>query len=495
MISLVQLTFTILSLFYTFITTSTPISSHTITINNNGNYTPTTLTIHQNDVVIFQNSSTKDIWPASNIHPTHGIYPEFDPQTPIPPGQSWQFSFTKSGTWRFHDHLTPTQTGIIHVVSGAKIQTKSQEKMLTFQDKMKITFAKTYYIFNKDQLKKDFKTINVLDASDNYQHTLATWIKIVGPESVMEKLLIDAGQGEKIDCHQQAHNIGRLSYQVFGAESFAKGNSNCHSGYYHGMIEQYFNEQGTESLPQKVTTLCNTFKTEFGQFECLHGIGHGIMAYLDYDLPEALNECKSLETPFQKESCFGGVFMENIVTGEGKGAKNAHETKWLNADPHFPCNAVDKDYPTQSQCYLIQTARMLDLNEYDFKKVIPLCLDAPAEMQRVCYQSLGRDAAGQVLRDPQKINEICNNVPSEFKNDCSRGALYVILEFWGEKMTDQGVEFCNSQKTEQEISYCYEMFINRLPDFFSKDDSKLKEICEKVDPQYKTQCQRNLSHN
>ncbi len=311
----------------------------------------------------------------------------------------------------------------------------------------------------------------------------------------MEKLLQDAGNGEYMDCHQPAHNIGRLSYQVLGNEAFAKGSSSCHSGYYHGMIEQYFNAEGTDNLPSKVTNLCNTFPTDFGQFECLHGIGHGIMAYLDYDLPKALSECKTLETTFQQSSCYGGVFMENIVAGEGKGAKVTHETKWLNNDPHFPCNAISSDYPTQSQCYLIQTARMLDLNEYNFEKIIPLCKTAPSDMQRICFQSLGRDAAGQVLRNPDKINAICDNVPAEYHKDCSIGALYVILEFWGERMTNQGSEFCNSQKTADEKRYCYEMFLNRIPDFYKQDDPHLKLVCNTVAKEYEPRCLGDISNN
>lgn len=78
-------------------------------------YTPSTLTIKKGDIVVFKNNSDEDFWPASAQHPNHLEYPEFDPKKPVAAGQSWQFKFTKSGAWGFHDHLTPKAFGKITV--------------------------------------------------------------------------------------------------------------------------------------------------------------------------------------------------------------------------------------------------------------------------------------------------------------------------------------------------------------------------------------------
>lgn len=78
-------------------------------------FMPNMITIKKNTKVIFRNMATEAHWPASNIHPTHGIYPEFDPQRPIPPGASWSFTFNKVGIWRMHDHLLPRILGTITV--------------------------------------------------------------------------------------------------------------------------------------------------------------------------------------------------------------------------------------------------------------------------------------------------------------------------------------------------------------------------------------------
>jgi plastocyanin len=78
-------------------------------------FTPSQLNIKQGDVVVFRNESSENFWPASGPHPQHTNYPEFDPKKPIAAGQTWQFKFAKTGTWGFHDHLTPSATGRITV--------------------------------------------------------------------------------------------------------------------------------------------------------------------------------------------------------------------------------------------------------------------------------------------------------------------------------------------------------------------------------------------
>jgi|SRR3989338_5781954 len=78
-------------------------------------FTPSQITINLGDTVKFTSNLNEPFWPASDLHPTHGIYPEFDPGEPVEAGSSWQFTFDKKGDWKFHDHLNPYFRGIIIV--------------------------------------------------------------------------------------------------------------------------------------------------------------------------------------------------------------------------------------------------------------------------------------------------------------------------------------------------------------------------------------------
>jgi len=90
--------------------------AHSIVLTPDG-YEPSEISIKVGDKIIF--SAHEDYgnvhWPASNLHPTHAIYSEFDPLSPIEPDATWSFVFGKVGEWRFHDHITPYHTGVITV--------------------------------------------------------------------------------------------------------------------------------------------------------------------------------------------------------------------------------------------------------------------------------------------------------------------------------------------------------------------------------------------
>ena len=83
-------------------------------------YTPRNITIREGDTVSFENTGKNELWPASNIHPSHEIYPAFDPKKVVKPGETWSFTFTKAGVWRYHDHIYPEITGSITVVGTKK---------------------------------------------------------------------------------------------------------------------------------------------------------------------------------------------------------------------------------------------------------------------------------------------------------------------------------------------------------------------------------------
>lgn len=97
-------------------------SESIITYTDNG-YSPADINIKAGETVTFKNKSSKNMWPASAKHPTHEIYPTtggclgstFDACKAVPPGQSWSFKFDIKGTWKYHDHLSPTYFGSILV--------------------------------------------------------------------------------------------------------------------------------------------------------------------------------------------------------------------------------------------------------------------------------------------------------------------------------------------------------------------------------------------
>lgn len=85
-----------------------------VTMRDEG-FSPSEFTVKAGQRVVWVNETAEHRWPASNLHPTHQIYPEFDPQEPLAPGERWSLTFTKAGKWYFHDHLRPQFLGTVVV--------------------------------------------------------------------------------------------------------------------------------------------------------------------------------------------------------------------------------------------------------------------------------------------------------------------------------------------------------------------------------------------
>lgn len=111
---------------------SSPADATTITYAGQG-YSPASVTIPVGGAVTFVNNSSVDMWPAVDEHPTHTQYDAtaraehcaasytgpspFDACRRVPAGESWSFTFTKAGTWKYHDHVDASKRGTI-IVSG-----------------------------------------------------------------------------------------------------------------------------------------------------------------------------------------------------------------------------------------------------------------------------------------------------------------------------------------------------------------------------------------
>lgn len=206
-----------------------------IHMSENG-FEPESLEIAQGESVFFENSDKIPRWPASNLHPTHGIYPEFDPQKPIQPGELWQFKFKRAGEFRFHDHLSPSLSGVIKVRGP---QTNSKSSGVSLFESLKLQFLKLGYTIFPAKFEKEFSGSNMYQLSQNKDdEQIKKWLFLMGSEKVMAKLLQDTEGGTKYDCHQEAHVFGRAAFKLFKQKAFTFSDTSCHSGFPHGAMEE-----------------------------------------------------------------------------------------------------------------------------------------------------------------------------------------------------------------------------------------------------------------
>ncbi|OHB03579.1 MAG: hypothetical protein A3B03_02545 [Candidatus Zambryskibacteria bacterium RIFCSPLOWO2_01_FULL_42_41] len=90
--------------------------SATVVIDENGNFSPSEVKIKKGGKVTWTNEGSRQVWPASAVHPTHLVYPGFDALKGLNAGESYSFVFEKVGEWAYHNHLNPSMRGKVKVV-------------------------------------------------------------------------------------------------------------------------------------------------------------------------------------------------------------------------------------------------------------------------------------------------------------------------------------------------------------------------------------------
>jgi putative copper export protein/methionine-rich copper-binding protein CopC len=223
------------------------------------------------------------------------------------------------------------------------------------------------------------------------------------------------------DCHQVAHDLGNdaaIHYADLGVALGFEGSA-CWSGYYHGVVEYMLAAYDDDQLLGELPSVCTEAAANvysFTHYNCVHGVGHGVMLRLEADLFGSISYCEQLADPWEVSVCVGAVFMENIVSAQQGTVVPALDTE----DLIYPCNAVADDYV--DECFSMQTSWMLWQLDYDFQAAFDVCDDVASDMLDDCYRSMGRDASGNSRLDVALVVELCGLGADQFEVECYIGA-------------------------------------------------------------------------
>jgi hypothetical protein len=229
------------------------------------------------------------------------------------------------------------------------------------------------------------------------------------------------------DCHRIAHIIGSASLLFFRgnvAQTYAHGSASCTSGYYHGILERaftnVFSEQGLIRVARKLCRGAGVRRRGFLDYQCDHGLGHGLMIQTGYDLPMALAVCHGLQTRWDEVSCTGGAFMENGSTLYG------FRSPWLKKDdPLYPCQRVL--LRNRGSCYLRVTTQILRRNHFDFEQTVQECRSLQSRWRLYCFRSYGRDAEHYVGGKIKSTLRLCR-LTGGWEGQCLYGAARTLAD-------------------------------------------------------------------
>ncbi len=93
---------------------SATVQKNIVTITSNG-FTPQVVTIKAGESVDWVNNNSTSHEVNSAVHPTHQVYPPLNNVGLLKPGEQKTLSFPTAGTYKYHDHLNPSLTGVVTV--------------------------------------------------------------------------------------------------------------------------------------------------------------------------------------------------------------------------------------------------------------------------------------------------------------------------------------------------------------------------------------------
>jgi len=330
-----------------------------ITLTENG-FEPTQITILQGQTVTFVSEiNSRDFWPASNEHPSHGLLPEFDPKKPISSSESWSYRFADIGSWGFHDHLDSSLQGTITVYS---------------------TSGK--------------HTADCVDR-DNTSRQAACWAEEFREhfeKGGLDEMFLAFNQYLKRDplfknnCHDIMHIVGEVAYSEYvqtGIVIDRPETATCGYGFYHGFIETMAAEEGNYTGAKAYCDLVSNsdnFPNKNLAIDagaaCRHGFGHSIFdsiegsAWGDADAMVAtgLAECENIfNTEENRRSCSTGVFNSLAIAL----FNNFYKLAFDKNDPLHSCRIVKDLY--KSGCFIetvVHYAALKNLKQADALQLI-----------------------------------------------------------------------------------------------------------------------------
>jgi hypothetical protein len=374
----------------------------------------------------------------------------------------------------------------------------------------------------------------ITEACDNHPHTRgecrgAAVVRIAEARGIAPAMAVVARLGATDgEGHGLAHMVGIRGYrgEATVGESFAACTPIHQSGCYHGVIQAYFNELRavhgpTAMTAERLDAVCAPYRGPDGdqwqRFQCLHGMGHGVMLVHDNHLPRALGACDLLADSWEREVCYGGAFMENVmgviaphhahvaeaVAGghdahaghdahhqhhdHAEHAEHAEDAEFAPIDPtdlHYPCSALADRY--QVACYDMQTATMLHLLDRDIAATAAACREAPdAVLRAVCHRSLGRDINAMTDGTHARSAELCALAAPQDRSSCHTGVVKNVIDVTADVST--GLAYCALVPEGDESQACYRA-MGEQSAILMADPADRQRFCSTLEGRHRTVC-------
>jgi len=312
-------------------------------------------------------------------------------------------------------------------------------------------------------------------------NALRTIAKLEDKEKILEVFPnLITSYASKYPCHEVGHHLGMWLNAYVGDTQIALdlAKQQCGGSIFHGVVQnslqiQKFNNVSLDDID--IQKICSKFKDDtsfINRWQCLHGLGHGLVDIYDYDTQAAVSRCDEFEPGLEQISCSKGVFMQNVVHwSETRGGGDFDEN-----DLFYPCSASPSKYvPT---CYHYHITYMA-AKSGGIKAQIPDAFDlcdkiSPEEMIKYCYYGMGRQMEARTYYDWDRALFLCQQGDKkDLHTYCIEGMLMILVN--GNTNPSIGFSFCESLPLEYKQT-CYNG-LGKWITMLSSDYDERQKLC------------------
>lgn len=466
-------------------------------------FVPSRLTVRTGTTVVFSTSGSEPFWPASDTHPNHTKYPDFDSKKPIAPSDTWRFTFVSEGQWRFHDHINPNFSGEITVISNANGVALVVQRIIRILTQL----LGPEYRLSQLRASCDKTFADDFEMFDCWEEVLTTVAREMSINTALDELDRLSASNIRIasDCHVLVHAIGEEAYWKYRGQprfDISKNTGSCTMGFYHGYMQEYASHNTNINDAKEFCAYISKHTKHEGYLahselygdSCIHGIGHGLTyRYIveNWGDAEAVVE-KSMEhcrTTFADDftECANGVYggISAIYFG-------LHGYK-IDVDESNPFSLCDRRPESELvMCYNNLIPPVYGILDMDVARVGALISEIPHRQSAlVAMHHLGSMPSHRLIPktdDYSSIIDDCRLFDDELHLACLKGFAGAIMYIGSyEEALSRTIAFCEGSKLSKiERSYCYAGLFETVTYNFSKDQIAI--ACASVPSDQTTQC-------
>lgn len=316
-----------------------------------------------------------------------------------------------------------------------------------------------------------------------------------------------------VDLHLLGHSVGDELYKQTGIEGMKYCTHDFRNACSHSIVIGALLEDGVGVL-DVVNDVCKDAPGGPGAYTmCFHGFGHGVLAYAEYEVPDAIELCKRVGTAEYNDreyiECVGGAIMEMYGGVHDKELWAAKAEKYLDDEnPLAMCQADYMPEDAKQICYTYITPFIFDAAGAEngnptpdiFKEAFGFCDNAePGMNQDTCYAGLGKEFIVLVQgRDIRRVEDTPDAKLAEAAGWCElaespRAQELCKLEilnsiFWGgENHYSVSLRYCAHVTPRSLQEECFNRVIN-YTEYYQADPAFREGVCADIPEQHKARC-------